>query len=176
MKNKNIKKYYRKAKKLNSSKSWQILCLILALASSIYFHYHTESKDGVILDRCVDGDTAKVFIDGKETTLRFLAIDTPESVHPTIGEEPYGKQASKFTCDLLSNAKTITLEYDNNSDKTDKYDRHLVWVFVDDNLLQELIVQEGLAEVAYLYDNYKYTSFLESAQEKAKEEKLNIWQ
>ena len=32
---------------------------------------------------------------------------------------------------IVKNAKKIEIEYDSNSDKTDKYDRLLVWVFVD---------------------------------------------
>ena len=40
---------------------------------------------------CVDGDTAKFIYKDEEITARFLAIDTPETVHPTKGEEEYGK-------------------------------------------------------------------------------------
>lgn len=129
-------------------------------------------KQEATLSKCVDGDTAWFVLNGKKIKARFLAIDTPESTN-TI--EEYGKEASYYTCDLLTNAQTIELEYDEASDKTDKYDRHLVWVFVDDELLQEKIVENGLGEVAYLYGNYKYTSKLNSAQVKAKEKKIGIW-
>lgn len=47
----------------------------------------------------------------------MLAIDTPESVHPTKGVEYYGEEASNYTCNLVTNAKKIELEYDKNSDK-----------------------------------------------------------
>ena len=34
---------------------------------------------------CVDGDTAKFLYNDEKITARFLAIDTPETVHPTKG-------------------------------------------------------------------------------------------
>ena len=131
-----------------------------------------NEKISVTLSKCVDGDTAYFMVDNNEIKTRFLAIDTPESTNKI---EPYGKEASKFTCSLLEEANKIEIEYDKNSDKTDKYDRHLVWVFIDDALLQDEIVKEGLAEVAYLYDDYKYTSILKDSEEKAKNKKINIW-
>ena len=40
----------------------------------------------------VDGDTIDVLIDGVEYRVRYIGIDRPETVHPTRGEEPYGKE------------------------------------------------------------------------------------
>ena len=133
------------------------------------------NKQNVKFSACVDGDTARFIMKKKEIKVRFLAIDTPESVHPTIGEEEYGKEASKYTCDRLKNAKKISIEYDPDSDKTDKYDRHLVWVYVDDSLLQKELISKGYAEVAYLYGDYLYTEDLRNEQEKAKSSKVGIW-
>lgn len=129
----------------------------------------------VEFSKCVDGDTAKFIYKDEVITARFLAIDTPESVHPTVGEEPFGKDASNFTCNTLEKADEIVLEFDSNSDKTDKYDRYLVWVFVDGKLLQKELISKGYAEVAYLYDDYKYTEELEKEQEKAKKKEIGIW-
>lgn len=135
---------------------------------------NAEEKVTVKFSTCVDGDTAKVKLNNKEIKIRFLAVDTPETKHPTKGEEPYGKEASEYTCNKLKKAKKIELEYDSNSDKTDKYDRHLVWVFVDDSLLQAELIKNGLATTAYLYDDYKYTSLLEDYETTAKVNKVGI--
>lgn len=124
---------------------------------------------------CVDGDTAKFIYNDEIIIARFLAIDTPETKHPTKGEEPYGKEASEYTCKVLKEANEIKLEYDENADKTDKYNRHLVWVFVDGKLLQKQLIKEGLANVAYLYGDYKYTDILEEAEQIAEDNKLGIW-
>jgi len=130
----------------------------------------------VTLEKCVDGDTANFKISDSEVVkARFLAIDTPETVHPTKGEEAFGKDASNYTCTTLTNAKEIKFEYDSNSNEEDNYGRKLVWVFVDGVLLQDLLVSQGYAEVAYLYGNYKYTSLLQDSQEVAKLNKVGIW-
>jgi len=134
-----------------------------------------EEKLTVKFDSCVDGDTANVILNEEKIKIRFLAIDTPETKHPTIGEEPLGKEASEYTCNRLKNASKIEIEYDPNSDQKDKYDRHLVWVWVDDYLLQDEIIKEGLAEVAYLYGDYKYTGTLEDHQTIAKVNGVGIW-
>lgn len=136
----------------------------------------SENTEIVTLDACVDGDTAK-FKDknGEVIKARFLAIDTPETVHPTKGVEPFGKDASNYTCESLTNAKEIKLEYDSNSDEEDNYGRKLVWVFVDGVLLQDSLISQGYAEVAYLYGNYKYTSLLEDSEAIAKVKKVGVW-
>ena len=135
----------------------------------------TYAKEIVKFSNCVDGDTIKILVGKEEKTVRMLAIDTPESVHPTKGVEYYGKEASNYTCETVKNAKKIEIEYDSNSDKTDKYDRLLVWVFIDGKLLQKDLIEKGYAKVAYLYDDYKYTKELENAQELTSAKEIGIW-
>lgn len=129
----------------------------------------------VKFEACVDGDTIKVMLDNKKTTVRFLAIDTPETVHPTKGEQPFGKEASNYTCNKVKNAKKLEIEYDEGSAKTDKYNRALGWVFIDDTLLQKDLVSLGYAKVAYLYGDYKYTEDLKKEESIAKSKKLGVW-
>lgn len=136
---------------------------------------NTYAKEIVKFSDCVDGDTIKVLLDGKEYTARLLAIDTPESVHPTKEVEYYGKESSEYTCNKIKTAKKIEIEYDDNSDKMDKYDRLLVWVFTDGKLLQKELIENGYAKLAYLYDDYKYTSELETIQEKTSTKNIGIW-
>ena len=135
----------------------------------------TDIKKEIKFSNCIDGDTAIFTLDGKFITVRFLAIDTPETKHPSKGREPYGKEASNFTCKMLKNANKIEIEFDKNSDEKDKYERYLGWIFVDDSLLQKLIVKNGLAEVASLYGDYKYTDQLLKVENEAKTNKLGIW-
>ena len=125
--------------------------------------------------RHVDGDTTVLRIDGKEQKVRFLLVDTPETVKPKTKVQPFGLEASKRTKELLSTASEITFEYD-KGDRTDRYGRTLGYIFVDGMLLQETLVREGLARVAYVKEpNTKYLLELEEAQEKAKNESLGIW-
>lgn len=108
------------------------------------------SKDNQVkLVKCIDGDTAVFSKIGKT---RFLMIDTPENTNRV---EKYGPEAAKFTCDSLKNAKVINYEFD--VEKKDRYDRTLAWIFVDGELLQELIAKEGYIKKFYIYRNdYKY--------------------
>ena len=125
--------------------------------------------------RHVDGDTTVLKIDGKEQKVRFLLIDTPETVKPKTKVQPFGLEASKRTKELLSTASEITFEYD-KGDKTDRYGRALGYILVDGTLLQKTLVSEGLARVAYVKEpNTKYLAELEQAQEQAKNEALGIW-
>lgn len=143
---------------------------------SIFIPINVSAQDKVTVkfSACVDGDTAKVKLNSKEIKIRFLAVDTPETKHPTKGEEPYGKEASEYTCKKLKQAKKIELEYDSNSDKKDKYNRHLVWVFIDNSLLQAELIKKGYATTAYLYDDYKYTSLLEDYETTARINKVGL--
>lgn len=138
---------------------------------------YIQAKEIVTLSKCVDGDTIRILLDGDEEVhvARILAVDTPETDHPTIDVEYYGKEASEYTCDLVTNAKKIEIEYDENCSKKDLYNRLLVWVFVDGELLQKKLIENGYAKVAYVYDDYKYVNELEKAQEIASAKGIGIW-
>ena len=148
-----------------------ILCVSIFFIS-INLVYAKEKVDFV---KCVDGDTFRVMINGEEHLIRMLAIDTPELAKNGNAAEYYAEDASNYTCNKLENAKKIELEYDPKSDKVDKYDRVLAWVYVDGKLLQEDLVKNGYAKVSYLYDDYKYTSTLQELQELASAKEKGIW-
>lgn len=151
------------------------LMLIGLLFFGLMFNVQAQEKLDVSFVSCVDGDTANFILNGKEIKVRFLAVDTPETSHPTKGEEPYGKEAKKYTCNSLTKAKNIQLEFDDGSEKKDKYGRYLAWIWVDDYLLQDNLIKEGLAEVAYLYGDYKYTGLLQDHEAIAKLNKVGKW-
>lgn len=148
----------------------KIMIIIIFLLFPI--NAYANDKVEVTLKSCIDGDTARFIMNNEEIKVRFLAIDTPEI---SKKEEPYGKEAKDFTCDKLTNADKIILEFDDQSDKLDKYDRYLAWVFYDDNLLESELIKNGLAEVKYLYGNYKYTSVLQALEEEAKNNKVGMY-
>ncbi len=124
----------------------------------------------------VDGDTAwfKTSEYG-EIKVRFLGIDTPETVKAGTEVQEWGPEASEYTTERLEAANEILLEWDPGSDLYDKYDRYLAWVWVDGSLLQEELVEQGLAEVAYIYGDYLYTDRLYAAQNKAQAAGVGIW-
>ena len=147
--------------------------LILIISIFLIGINNVYANDEVKYVNCIDGDTIRVLLNDEEKTVRLLAIDAPEDSPNRV--EYYGKEASEYTCNKIKKAKKISLEYDQNSDKYDKYDRVLAWVFIDDKLLEEELVKNGYAKVAYLYNDYKYTSKLKEQEEKAKEKGIGIW-
>ncbi|MCD8808092.1 thermonuclease family protein [Mammaliicoccus sciuri] len=135
----------------------------------------TTDRIPVELAGTVDGDTAKFIYNGSQQSFRFLLIDTPETKHPRLGKQPFGQEASDRTKELLTNANKIEVEFDVGG-QTDKYQRYLAYIYVDGKMLNEILVREGLAKVAYVYPpSTRYLDQLERVQEKAKEEKLGIW-
>lgn len=64
-----------------------IICAFLTFTANVY----ANEKETVKFKKCVDGDTAVFTVNNEDIKVRFLAIDTPETVHPTKKEQPYGK-------------------------------------------------------------------------------------
>jgi len=122
----------------------------------------------------VDGDTAKMKIKGKVETIRFLLVDTPETKHPKLGEQPKGAQAAAFTKKMLEEADRITLQYD--VEKRDKYERVLAYVFADGVNVQEELLKKGLARVGYVYESRRHLKAFKEAEKFARERGLGIWE
>lgn len=126
-------------------------------------------------ERHVDGDTSRFIVEGEELTVRYLLIDTPETVKANTPVQPFGLEASNRTKELLEQAKLIELELD-KGEKTDKYDRVLAYVFVDGSLVQDILVKEGLAKIAYVKKpSTKYLLDLKKSESDAKLAKRGIW-
>lgn len=123
----------------------------------------------------IDGDTLKGIVNGQEETIRLLLIDTPETVHPSKPEEPFGKEASEFVKNEIDKADEIYIEIDTTI--RDKYDRFLAYVWVEEKMLNELLIAEGLARVAYVYEpNTRYVDMLRRVEKEAKRRKVGIWE
>ena len=149
-----------------------IIVIGLLLILIIGLNFYSNQRIKIKLINCIDGDTAWFIINDKKEKVRFLGIDTPES---TTYIEEYGKEASDYTCNVLKEAKHLYIEYDLNSDRYDKYNRVLGWIFVDNDNLSKLLLSKGYAEVNYIYGDYKYLDELCIEQEKAYFNKLGIW-
>ncbi|WP_366247345.1 thermonuclease family protein [Terribacillus aidingensis] len=135
----------------------------------------TTDKVEVSLIRIVDGDTIKVNYNGQEETVRYLLVDTPETKAPNKCVQPYGKDASKRNQELVADADKLELEFDVGS-RTDKYGRLLAYVYADGVSVQQTLLEEGLARVAYVYPpNTRYLDNFEKAQATAKKDAEAVW-
>lgn len=125
----------------------------------------TDDGVGVVtLERSVDGDTA-YFTDlsGDYVKVRFLGVDTPESTRII---EAWGKAASKFTANILNNAKEIVLYQEEQ--KTDAYGRHLAFVFADGVLVNLYLVQEAYSNSTLSSSSRYFDIFTRASLEVAK--------
>ena len=129
----------------------------------------------VTLYRVVDGDTVDVFDEnGEVIKLRLLLIDTPETVHPRKPVEPFGPEASARLTELLNSGEQLSIEYDDGA-KTDHYDRHLVYLYVGDTSVHEVLLEEGLARVGYIYEQQRYLDDFRAKEQIAKDQQIGIW-
>ena len=134
------------------------------------------------VERVVDGDTMKLKLDKTKevVTLRLLLVDTPESVKKGVDPQPYSIEASNFAKNTLKAGDTVYIEYD-EGDKTEKYDRHLgyLWYYSNDNsnwqMFNETLISQGYARVGYIYSQKRHLDEFYKAQDYAKSNKLNIW-
>ncbi|WP_346222408.1 thermonuclease family protein [Heyndrickxia faecalis] len=134
----------------------------------------TGKQIAVKLADVTDGDTIKIYNNGKEETVRYLLVDTPESKKPNMCVQPYAKAAYYRNKQLVSSGK-LTIEFDHGA-KRDKYGRLLAYVFVNGKSVQEKLLKEGYARVAYVYEPpYQYLDTFKKAEQRAKNEKLRVW-
>lgn len=107
----------------------------------------TGTTDTATVTRVVDGDTIVATTeDGDELRVRILGIDTPESVHPDESVECYGPEASEWATSVLD-GQTVTLRTDPTQAETDRYDRALRYVALENGTdYSVLAAREGMAE------------------------------
>ncbi len=125
--------------------------------------------------RSVDGDTIRVDRDGEEIAVRFIGLDTPETVAADRPVECFGPEASARTAALVEGGQ-VWLEYDVASGLTDKYDRTLAFVWLDQQtMLNELLIREGFAEEVTYTDGYAHQSDFRAAEDAARNAGAGLW-
>ncbi|MCM3441732.1 thermonuclease family protein [Metabacillus halosaccharovorans] len=137
----------------------------------------SEQTNSTLLDaevtKVVDGDTLHVMISGKKETIRLLLVDTPETVHPTKQVQPFGPEASNYMKEKL-NGEEVQVEL--GIGERDKYGRLLAYVYRDNQMINKLLLEKGLARVAYVFEpNTKYIDEFNEIQKQAQNEQVGIW-
>ena len=123
----------------------------------------------VKVTRVVDGDTIVV---NDKITVRFIGIDTPETVDPRRAVQCFGKEASNKLKSLLSEKEIISQK---DVSETDKYSRLLRYIWLGDKLVNEILVKEGYAYSSPYPPDIKYQDQFDEAQEFARENKKGLW-
>ncbi|MBR0461853.1 MAG: thermonuclease family protein [Erysipelotrichaceae bacterium] len=148
-----------------------LLILALCLGGTVYLVLREarQANREVRFLYCLDGDSFAAELNGEEIEIRMLAIDCPEK------EDAYGIEARDFSKALLEKAEEIELVEENGAGKKDRYGRYLYWVYADGVLVQEELLENGLARVDYIFDSYKNLDELYAKEKIAKDNKIGIW-
>jgi len=123
--------------------------------------------------RVIDGDTIEVIIDGKAYKVRYIGIDTPETVAPGRPVEWMGKEAYEANKAMVE-GKTVYLEKDVS--ETDRYGRLLRYVFLEDGtFVNAELVRLGYAQVSTYPPDVKYQELFLRMQQEAREANRGLW-
>lgn len=128
----------------------------------------------VLVTEVVDGDTIKVTGD---RTVRFVGIDTPETVDPRRPVGCFGKEASSETKNLLT-GKMVILQKDIS--EKDKYNRllRLIYLPLDDGqtlFVNDYLVRMGFAKNYRYPPDIKYDAQFKQAESDAKQNLRGLW-
>lgn len=156
-------------------RAWPFL-LIMLLAGCASESNDEFARVEVELANPTDGDTIAVYYNGHRERVRFLLVDTPEVSHPRHGEQPFGEEAKEFTSALVEGADQLELEFDIGPNR-DQYGRLLAYVYADGIMIQEELLKNGLARVAYIFPpNTRYVDQFNALQKDAQKAGIGIWE
>ncbi|MBI4319966.1 MAG: thermonuclease family protein [Chloroflexi bacterium] len=122
--------------------------------------------------RVIDGDTIEVSIDGKNYTVRYIGIDTPETVDPRRAAEYYGKEASAKNKELVE-GRTVRLEKDVS--ETDRYGRLLRYVYVGEAMINAELLRLGYAQASAYPPDVKYQDRFRELEREARAAGRGLW-
>lgn len=143
------------------------------------FFLHSTSSlssrtDRYSVTRVIDGDTIDIAAPGGIVErVRFIGIDTPETVDPKKKVQCYGPEASAHMKALLE-GKTVTLTSKPDEDH-DSYGRLLRYVFLETEDIGALMIREGYAvSLCHSFPHPKCDAY-DALQEQAMEERRGRW-
>jgi micrococcal nuclease len=143
------------------------LIIIILLVDLAYFYpYFTGEVVKYEIEKAfatdiLDGDTLEV---DNKTRVRLLCINTPE-------RGKYYYEEAKIFLSKLENKEIGILR---DREDVDRYNRSLRYVFYNGEMINEKILEKGLAHT-YLCENLRYEKELVRAEENARQEEKGIW-
>jgi micrococcal nuclease len=151
-----------------------ISALVASVAAiAVLVRPHDEDTTARVL-RVVDGDTILVSVAGREERVRYIGVDTPESVKPDTPVQCYAKQAAARN-DALVAGRDVRLVTD--AEARDRYGRLLAYVYrAEDGLLVNLaLVRGGYARPLTIAPNVAHADEIASAARAARRARRGLW-
>jgi len=133
---------------------------------------HASTLHGQVV-RVVDGDTIQVRLDGGATErVRYIGIDTPESVKPGTPVQCFAKKASHFNAGLVD-GRDVTLKTD--AEERDRYGRLLAYVYAGPEFVNRELVARGYARTLTIPPNVAHADEFARLARRAREAGLGLW-
>jgi micrococcal nuclease len=124
--------------------------------------------------RVVDGDTILVSVGGRQERVRYIGVDTPETVKPNTPVQCFGKRASAFNHALVE-GREVRLVAD--AEARDRYGRLLAYVYrePDDLFVNAELVRRGYATTLSIAPNVRFAARLHDLATAARRAGRGLW-
>jgi len=126
--------------------------------------------------RVVDGDTIKVLLEpGRYETVRYIGVDTPESVKPDTPVQCFAKQASAFNKRLVE-GREVRLQV--GRERRDRYGRLLAYVYATGDrpvFVNAALVRGGYARTLEIAPNTDRADFFARLESRARAAGRGLW-
>lgn len=125
--------------------------------------------------RVVDGDTIVVSLAGREERVRYIGVDTPETVKPGAPVECFGKKASARNKALLPPGTRVRLTRD--AEERDRYGRLLAYVYraQDGLFVNASLVLDGYATPLSIPPNVRHAAQFSAEAVEARRAGRGLW-
>jgi micrococcal nuclease len=134
---------------------------------------HTAMGRAQVL-RVVDGDTIRVRVDGHTERVRYIGVDTPESVKPGTPVQCFAKRASAANAALVA-GRSVRLVGD--AEQRDRYGRVLAYVYrePDGAFVNAQLVRDGYARTLTIAPNVAHARELADLARAARQAHRGLW-
>ena len=124
--------------------------------------------------RVVDGDTIRVRLDGRTERVRYIGIDTPESVKPGTPVQCYAERASAANAALVA-GRRVRLVAD--AERRDRYGRLLAYVYrvPDGAFVNAALVRDGFARTLTIPPNVAHAAQFAGLASAARRAGRGLW-
>jgi micrococcal nuclease len=124
--------------------------------------------------RVVDGDTIRVRVGGHTERVRYIGVDTPESVKPGTRVQCYAKRASAANAALVA-GRSVRLVAD--VEQRDRYGRLLAYVYrePDGAFVNAQLVRDGYARPLTIAPNVAHAREFAGLARDARRARRGLW-
>jgi micrococcal nuclease len=122
--------------------------------------------------RVVDGDTIEAQIGDRVEDVRYIGVDTPETVKPDTPVQCFGPQASAFNHRLVEQ-QPVRLVF--GDERRDVYGRLLAYVYRDGRFVNASLVRRGLARSLTIPPNDRFAPLFRRLEMRAARAGRGLW-